>query len=117
MPSLLPLVLLTLTACAPKGAHLVGTWTESGEHTTIDIRSREAAVTGVIDDDGEVFLVLHSEYTPCKPIGCDQLKWTYLVPSTKYEVKHWTTFISEDRLEYTWENQYDTGDGVLNRVE
>ena len=100
--------LVLATGCkGPKGAMglsaedraLLGTWQdEGGALTTIAPSAGAAAVTGILDTDGERFEVLQSGWSG------GHYGWSYRVPSTGYVVEITIQTLDGDRATTTWSN-------------
>ena len=91
---------------------LQGTWKDSdGVIYIIEVNSNKVEVVSIIDSDDEEFVVTETIWK----MGV--LKWTYQVPSTGYVVTVTTESISDDTLECSWKNEYDSGVDILIRLE
>lgn len=91
---------------------LQGTWQEFGGKTyEILTTNNIPKLITIIDSDMEVFEVRESNWKN------GNLSWTYYVPSTGYVVYMATTSISENEIQCTWRNDYDSGTDILTKIK
>jgi hypothetical protein len=92
---------------------LAGVWRsrETGSAASIEAADVGFVVTGVVDDDGEVFDVLASTWE------APTLGWSMLVPSTGYEVNYACVHDAlADLLRCKWHGTAGEGEVILDRV-
>jgi len=82
---------------------LEGVWLNptTGSNTTIIWRNDQFEVVSVIDDDGEFFPVLETDWDGSR------IRWTYYVPSTDYTVTFTMTSLVGDSMNCDWFNDHD----------
>lgn len=82
---------------------LEGVWLNptTGSNTTIIWRNDQFEVVSVIDDDGEFFPILETDWDGSR------IRWTYYVPSTDYTVTFTMTSLVGDSLNCDWFNDHD----------
>jgi hypothetical protein len=93
---------------------LAGVWRsrDTGSDASIEATDVGFVVTGVVDDDGEVFDVLASHWAE------PTLGWSVLVPSTGYEVTFACVHDAlADLLRCTWRGTAGEGEVLLDRVD
>lgn len=82
---------------------LEGVWLNptTGSNTTIIWRNDQFEAVSVIDDDGEFFPVLETDWDGSR------IRWTYYVPSTDYTVTFTMTSLVGDSMNCDWFNDHD----------
>lgn len=105
-------VVANTTLTEPKFAKaLDGNWADEGgtEHT-FQRDGQVVRVVEIVDVDDEVFQVTNAGQL--LPQG---FTWTYLVPSTGFEVTHTITAVEGVTFQATWTNQEATGKSTFVR--
>ena len=93
---------------------LAGVWRsrETGSEATVIDTSEGFLVTGVIDDDGEVYTMTASDWDGVT------LSWSLHVPSTGYDVRYAVRHdVTQDVLSGRWAGTAGEGEAVLDRVD
>ena len=91
---------------------LEGVWLNptTGSNTTIIWRNDQFEVVSVIDDDGEFFPVMETDWNGSR------IRWTYYVPSTNYTVTFTMTSLVGNSMNCDWFNDHNaSGTRTLQR--
>ena len=90
----------------------IGVWEDPETYSRITIEEIDGlpAVSSIVSDDGEVYVIKSSQWEN------GVLKWTYFVPSTEYTVNFAVQELDGNILWCEWSNDYTSGTEGLERV-